>query len=278
MKIFSREDIGKTSFNYIIANIKDIQVQEPYIYIDAHSYHEFNMDYFIKEAPLNSQAFILKSKNNEETYFLNKDYEFSRMPNGLSQTHVYKVNGSNKTEESIAFPIQKQSNFIPKKKCLFLDRDGVLIEDTGYPHKVDEIKFIDSIIPTLKIAQDKGFELIITTNQSGIAREMFSVDQFKKCMSFIEKYFNGKGIKFKDTYYSPFHLKGSHPEYSIESIMRKPQCGMHLMASEKHLIDLSKSIMVGDRESDRIFHPSLTSIIIKNENYTPLENKIMRLS
>ena len=60
------------------------------------------------------------------------------------------------------------------KPCLFLDRDGVLIQDTGYPHKIGEVIFRDSILPILQQAKDWGWYLVVVSNQAGIAKKIFT--------------------------------------------------------------------------------------------------------
>jgi D-glycero-D-manno-heptose 1,7-bisphosphate phosphatase len=81
----------------------------------------------------------------------------------------------------------------------------------------------------------------------------------------MKEQFRLKGVNITDIFYSPYHIKGSVKKYAIEHEDRKPRPGMFLKAVKKHNIDLSRSIMVGDKPSDRIKLDSLKSVILKSE-------------
>lgn len=72
------------------------------------------------------------------------------------------------------------------QKALFLDRDVVVIEDTGYPHLPEQLAFCKGAIDAMRTASRMGFRLVIVTNQSGIARGLFSVAQYQAFSSHLE--------------------------------------------------------------------------------------------
>ena len=150
-----------------------------------------------------------------------------------------------------------------KTKALFLDRDGILIKDIQYPHRPEDFHLKEDILPLLKEAVKRGYQLFIMTNQSGIGRGIFSVDEFHSFMDVLEKEYLRRGIHFTKTYYCPYYKGADLPEYNLESEDRKPRPGMFLQAAAEYNIDLSNSIMIGDKESDRIELPELRSIILK---------------
>jgi D,D-heptose 1,7-bisphosphate phosphatase len=158
-----------------------------------------------------------------------------------------------------------------KIKALFLDRDGILIKDVQYPHRPEDFYINEDILPLLKKGLKRGYQLFIMTNQSGIGRGKFSVDEFHNFMNILEKEYSIRGINFTKTYYCPYYEGADLPEYNIESEDRKPRPGMFLQAKEEYSIDLSNSIMIGDKDSDRIELPGLRSIILRG-NY-PLSDK-----
>lgn len=153
-------------------------------------------------------------------------------------------------------------------KALFLDRDGIINEDSHYPHKPEHIRFCKGIFELCHAALKKGYLIIVVTNQAGIAKGYFTEDNVKWLHSWMGEYFAVRGIKITAFYYCPFHKRGTVPAYSIDSDWRKPEPGMFLQAAADHHIDIAASLMVGDKESDRIRLPALRSIIVKSE-YVP---------
>jgi len=130
-------------------------------------------------------------------------------------------------------------------KTLFLDRDGVININHGYVYQQDNFDFIEGIFSLCKQAQRKGYQIIIVTNQSGIARKYYSKTTFKKFSKWIEHEFWKQGISIKQTLYCPHH-----PKFSHTCTCRKPKTGMIFKAQHRFKADLSKSIMVGDSLSD----------------------------
>jgi len=81
----------------------------------------------------------------------------------------------------------KKQKRILVKKVLFLDRDGVINVDKGYVYKIEDIEFIDRIFELCKAYRDKGYEIIIITNQAGIARGYYTEEDFIKLMDWMKK-------------------------------------------------------------------------------------------
>tara|TARA_X000000950_G_C13538107_1_gene506456 strand:- start:114 stop:650 length:537 start_codon:yes stop_codon:yes gene_type:complete len=135
-------------------------------------------------------------------------------------------------------------------KALFLDRDGVINEDFGYVYKVKDIKYIDGIFDLCQKAISLDYIIIVVTNQSGIARGIFSEKDFFKFMNTLIKDFKKRKIKIHDYYYCPYHEDGSNKKYKKASFNRKPNPGMIIDAAKNNKIDLQKSIMIGDKITD----------------------------
>jgi D-glycero-D-manno-heptose 1,7-bisphosphate phosphatase len=150
------------------------------------------------------------------------------------------------------------------KKALFLDRDGVINIDCAYPHKPEQIIFSDGIFSLCKKALSKGYLLIVVTNQAGIAKGYFTEEDVKRLHDWMQQQFNERGITIDAFYYCPFHPDATVPRYKKDSDCRKPAPGMILQAVKDFNIDISKSLMVGDKESDRIMLPDLKCVIIKS--------------
>ncbi len=150
-------------------------------------------------------------------------------------------------------------------KAIFLDRDGVINEDTEYVHKIEDIVFCDGIVHFCKKARRNDFLLIVVTNQSGIARGYFSEQDVQKLHLWMGEFFERNGVHITDFFYCPYHKKGTIPEYTKDSSCRKPEPGMILKAAEKWNVNIADSFMIGDKPSDRIKHPQLRSLILKSK-------------
>lgn len=125
-------------------------------------------------------------------------------------------------------------------KALFLDRDGTINVDYGYVYKPQKFELIDGIIELCKKAQEKGYLIIVITNQSGIARGYYSDEAFQKINQYMIDLFEKNGVTITDVFYCP----------DLDGPRRKPECGMFLEAKQKYDIDMATSISVGDKERD----------------------------
>jgi D,D-heptose 1,7-bisphosphate phosphatase len=139
---------------------------------------------------------------------------------------------------------------LKKNKALFLDRDGVINIDCGHVFEIEKFHFIDGIFELCKRAQDLGYSLIIVTNQAGIAKGFYSEEQFLELTKWMENEFQKRGIKISKTFYCPFHIEANIKKYRQDSFDRKPNPGMFLKAIDEFNIDPTKSLMIGDKESD----------------------------
>ncbi|MBE6449861.1 MAG: HAD family hydrolase [Alphaproteobacteria bacterium] len=126
------------------------------------------------------------------------------------------------------------------QKALFLDRDGTINVDYGYVYQIEKFELIDGIIELCQKAQEKGYLIIVITNQSGIERGYYTLDDFNKLTQHMISIFKEQNIKIHDVFYCP----------SLNSPDRKPNPGMFLKAKEKYNIDMNASISVGDKTTD----------------------------
>jgi len=130
-----------------------------------------------------------------------------------------------------------------KTKVFFIDRDGVINKEIGYLHEIAKFEFIDGVIEALKYIQNKGFEIIVITNQSGIGRGMYSREKFLELNKWMIDFLSSQGVKILDVLYCP-HT----PE--DRCACRKPLPGMFLEAIKKYDIDREMSWSIGDKETD----------------------------
>ncbi|MGC8886838.1 MAG: D-glycero-alpha-D-manno-heptose-1,7-bisphosphate 7-phosphatase [Verrucomicrobiia bacterium] len=129
------------------------------------------------------------------------------------------------------------------KKAVFLDRDGVIIEEKNYLHKIEDVVFIKNAAAALKQLQNAGFLLIIVTNQSGVGRGYFTMEDVNKVNEFIKSQLKKEGVHINEIYVAP-EAPGQ------PSVGRKPSPAFLFEARDKFQIDLSKSFVVGDKLAD----------------------------
>lgn len=135
-------------------------------------------------------------------------------------------------------------------RALFLDRDGVINKEINYLYRIEDVEFIDGVFETGRLFQSLGFLLIVITNQAGIARGLYTVDDFFRLNDWMMNEFKIRGVHISKTYYCPFHPTEGIGEYRKESYDRKPNPGMILKARDEFNLNLPASILVGDQESD----------------------------
>jgi len=131
------------------------------------------------------------------------------------------------------------------RKALFLDRDGVINIEKNYLYKIEEFEFINGIFELCKYYSSLGYLIIVVTNQSGIARDYYSENDFNKLTSWMIKQFLNNNINITKVYFCPHH-----PDILGECNCRKPKAGMLFDAQKEFNLDLKNSILIGDKERD----------------------------
>jgi D-glycero-D-manno-heptose 1,7-bisphosphate phosphatase len=134
------------------------------------------------------------------------------------------------------------------QKALFLDRDGVINVERGtFTWKKEDFLLLRGILKLTKKAQEKGYKIIIITNQSGIARGLYSHQDVKLLHQYMLSLFQEAGVMIDSIYYCPHH-----PEFTGKCFCRKPGSLLIERAAAKLEIDTSLSFMFGDKERDLI--------------------------
>lgn len=135
------------------------------------------------------------------------------------------------------------------RKALFLDRDGVINVDHGYVHRIEDFQFVPGILEVLLRARAAGYVLVVVTNQAGIARGYYDEDQFRTLTDWMTATLAGAGAAIERVYHCPHHPDGLG-HYRRHCDHRKPMPGMILKAAAELHLDLSASLLVGDKETD----------------------------
>ena len=148
------------------------------------------------------------------------------------------------------------------KPALFVDKDGTLIENTEYPHGKD-FNIINETVDILKEYSAQNYHIVMVTNQAGIGKDKFTIEEMQEGFEGIKEFYKSKGVVFDDIEFCPYHKDAAIKEYAYDTLLRKPNPGMILQACEKLRIDLKNSIMVGDnKDIDNIKLPYLRCNII----------------
>ena len=137
-----------------------------------------------------------------------------------------------------------------RRPALFLDRDGVINEESGYLIHPRDVRFVPGLFPLLRSAQTLGYQLVVVTNQSGIARGFYTEADFHALMNWMRGELGREQITLDAIYFCPFHPEHGEGHYRREHPDRKPGPGMLLRAATDLSLDLGQSLLVGDRCSD----------------------------
>jgi len=134
---------------------------------------------------------------------------------------------------------------------VFLDRDGTLVDDTGYVHRPEQVHLLPGVSAALRQLRDAGFFLAVVANQSGVARGLFSEDDVHATHAHLLACLQADGAHIDRFLHCPHHpSQGIVSRYVVACDCRKPRPGLLQAVAESHGIDLTKSWMVGDRRED----------------------------
>lgn len=152
-----------------------------------------------------------------------------------------------------------------KRPAVFLDRDGTVNEQMGYINHPDRFVLLPGVPEGIKLLNDNGFLVLVTSNQSGVARGYFPIELVHKVHALMMESLEKEGAVIDGVFLCPHHPEGVHPEYARECDCRKPKKGLIDQACKSFDIDLSRSYVVGDRYIDVEFaHRShLKSIVVE---------------
>lgn len=149
--------------------------------------------------------------------------------------------------------LSKAKNFLRKNinsRSVFFDRDGVINIDKNYLFKIKDFKFRKNVIKTLKFLNHKKINIFIITNQAGIAKGLYSENDFLKLSRQVKTLLDKKNIYISDIEYCPFHINAIIKKYKKNSQLRKPGNLMIKKIKKKWGINSKKTFMVGDQLSD----------------------------
>jgi D-glycero-D-manno-heptose 1,7-bisphosphate phosphatase len=137
-----------------------------------------------------------------------------------------------------------------RRSALFLDRDGVIVEEVDHLHRAEDVRLIDGAATVIATANRRGIPVVVVTNQSGIGQGLFAWDAFLAVQTRILTDLAAEGAFVDGVFACPHHPKALPPYDHPDHPARKPNPGMLLGAAERLPLDLAASWIIGDRTRD----------------------------
>ena len=135
-------------------------------------------------------------------------------------------------------------------RAVFLDRDGVLIEDTGYPDDPEKLTLLAGVGEALRTLRAAGWRLVAVSNQSGVARGILTLECLAKVNDRLLELLCAEGVALDALLYCPHHPEAGRPPFDLDCDHRKPGPGMLFSAAARLELKREECWMVGDKESD----------------------------
>jgi len=137
-----------------------------------------------------------------------------------------------------------------RRPAVFFDRDGTLVDEVEYLSALDQIIIKPGVARALAALRNRGFLAVVVTNQSGVARGLFTAEFVNNCHDLIQQRLRRQGAQIDGFYFCPHHPEGVVPTFARSCQCRKPGPGLLIKASQDLCIDIAESWMVGDKIAD----------------------------
>lgn len=153
-------------------------------------------------------------------------------------------------DDGIWRDLRVEAGSLRDRPVLFLDRDGVIVEEVTYLHRPDDVRLIDGVARLITAAEQSGAGVVVVTNQSGVGRGLYGWPDLAAVEDEVARQLGDAGAAVQAVFACPFHADARPPYDAADHPARKPNPGMLLMAAELLGLDLARSWIIGDRATD----------------------------
>jgi D-glycero-D-manno-heptose 1,7-bisphosphate phosphatase len=133
---------------------------------------------------------------------------------------------------------------------VFLDRDGTLNHDTGYVYRIEDFRWLPGAVNAIRALNDSGYYVFVVTNQSGVARGLYTEDAVRGLLDWMADQARAAGGTIDDVRFCPYHPEAEVSAYREAHPWRKPLPGMLLDVIRAWELDPGRAVMVGDQGTD----------------------------
>ena len=154
------------------------------------------------------------------------------------------------TDENVWLQVISEKNDTFGRPALFMDRDGVIVEEVNYLHRKEDVSIIPGAIEVIRRANILNIPVIILTNQAGVGRRYYSWKHFAEVQNEILMILEDADVEIDAVFACPHHPEARGPYFHPNHPWRKPNPGMLTIAEMKMEINIAKSWIIGDRASD----------------------------
>jgi D-glycero-D-manno-heptose 1,7-bisphosphate phosphatase len=141
--------------------------------------------------------------------------------------------------------VNGESSKTMRPRAVFLDRDGTLNVEKNYLFRVEDWEWLPGAIEAIQMLNQLGFQVVVVTNQAGIARGLYSVQDLERLHAWVNEDLSRHGATIDAYYFCPHH-----PDFGVPCSCRKPEPGLLFRAAQERGIDLARSFLVGDKATD----------------------------
>ena len=146
--------------------------------------------------------------------------------------------------------MERSDELMKKHAAVFLDRDGTINEEIGYLDSLEKLKIIPEAFEAIRLINQNGMKAVVITNQSGVARGLFSEEFVQTVHALIQKQLKARKAFIDAFYFCPHHPTEGQGVYLQTCNCRKPAPGLLFKAADEMEIDLGRSYMIGDMPKD----------------------------